>query len=192
MRRFGSLVCIGLFLTAIPGFPLNAFDAHKQFEAGIGPFRLGMTPTEVNSLLPQSFGGTADLPVAKEFHSSEVRYFWKYTTQFPSPAAPGSPLESLLPLQACLGSSNSYITFLFFQNQLVRISVRCFGPNREQQAKAFADAYHLPVARSTGNIWFRKSIGHTTVEVRLSIELTAVDVFKKKSPQPPINWPEEM
>ena len=180
-------------LTVSCGFTQNGCGGPNRLGVGIGPFRLGMTPEQVNNLLPQPFGSITNMPVAAEFHASEIRYFWTYTAQFPSPNARGSVFESLSPLRECWGTPSSYVTFLFSENRLVRISVRFFGDcgARDQAAKAFADSYHIPAVRREGNIWFRKVLRNTTIELRLSRELTAVDVFESGSPQPPVNWPEK-
>ena len=182
-----------LLLTIVSFLAQNGFGEHNRVEAGIGPFRLGMTTEQVNNLLPRPFGDLANMPVADEFHDSEIRYFWMYTSEFLPPAAPGSFFTSLSPFQQCWASRSSYVTFLFSEDRLTRVSVRFFDDCkvRDEAAKAFADSYHLPLVRRNGNVWFRRAKSHATVELRLSRELTAVDVFKKGSPEPSLNWPAE-
>ena len=169
----------------------NTLGEDKRAEAGVGPFRLGMTTEQVNNLLPHPFGGLANMPVAGEFHDAEIRYFWVYTSEFASPAAPASFFASLSPFQECWAKSGSYVTFLFFEDRLTRISVRFFDDckARDEDAKAFADSNHMPLRRRNGNVWFRRNKGNATVELRLSRELTAIDVFRKGSPEPSVSWP---
>ena len=187
-----SLLPALLLLTVI-GLTEDGFGEHKRVEAGIGPFRLGMTVEQVNDLLPHPFGSLTNMPVAAEFHDSEIRYFWMHTSEFDSPADPGSLFTSLSPFQECWASPNSYVTFLFSEERLTRISVRFFDDCkvRDENAKTFADSYRIPLVRRKGNVWFRRSKDSVTVELRLSRELTAVDVFKKGSPEPSPKWPEE-
>jgi hypothetical protein len=160
--------------------------AESDLASGIGPFHFGMTPQNINKLLPQPFASVASLPVAGEFRTAEVRYYWVHAHQFPSPASPGSGFEPFRVFEECWQAKASYVTFLFTQNQLMRISVRFFGDcaNRTEDAKAFAGSYLIPAISEPGNLRFRKTFSHSTVDIRVKQNSVTVDVFQNGSPEP--------
>lgn len=165
---------------------VKGLDPEIELGTGLGPFHFGMTPDQINRLLPHPFGSVTSLPVASEFKSAEVRYFWVYTAQFPPPDAPNTPFEALRAFQGCWGGHNSYVTFLFAQNQLIRISTRFFWdcPDRQIEAEGFADSYSIPKGDGNGNIAFSRQLSQSTIEIAISEGGTAVDVFKNGSPAP--------
>ncbi len=85
---------------------------------GIGDFRLGMTPDEVNSRLGAGFRTVAwaTLPVAGEYKQQEVRYFFHRFGDDPV-------LGKFIDADRCV-SPDSYLTFLFVGGRLFRISFR--------------------------------------------------------------------
>jgi tetratricopeptide (TPR) repeat protein len=120
-------------------------DFNSKYHDGIGPFRFGMTPQEINELLPIPFGkriASDALPIASEYHTGEVRYFWRYFHQLP-------PFEFSQAELPCI-SGKSYVTFMFFQNHLFRISVRYINTpdcqNHNQALEWFTSLFHIPLA----------------------------------------------
>jgi hypothetical protein len=166
---------------------VRVFDPENEFGSGIGPFHFGMTPEQVNALLPHPFANLASMPVPGEYKTKEVRYFWIYTAQFPpSPDSPASAFVALRPFQSCWGGQNSYFTFLFSQGKLMRISARFYWDcaSRIQDASEFAKSYSIPATANGGSGRFLKVLTQTTVDVQLGQDTTSIDIFANGSPQP--------
>jgi hypothetical protein len=162
-----------------------------SFGSGVGPFRFGATLAQVNALLPRPFNLAVPLPVAEEFKPAEVPYFWVPTTEFAPPSQNGSPFEALRAFQACWGGkSSSYVTFLFAQNLLTRISVRFFSDctGRRALAQTFADSLFIPATGRTDSLGFRKVLSKSTIEIRLGRDATTVEIFRNGSPEPAAKW----
>lgn len=151
---------------------VEGLDPEIELGTGLGHFHFGMTPEEVNRLLPRPFGSVTSLPVASEFKSADVRYFWAYTAEFPEPDASNSPFEALRTFQVCWSARNSYVVFLFTQGKLVRLSARFFWdcPDREVDAYTFADNYSIPRNGADGNIAFSRQLRQATIEISISKE----------------------
>lgn len=98
-------------LTNKPALQQNASDLANLTDGIV----FGMSPSKVNSQLPDPFPGLtwSALPEASEY-SGEVRYFW---SRFDAAA----PL--LAGLTACAGQE-SYVVFLFSSRGLFRLSYR--------------------------------------------------------------------
>jgi tetratricopeptide (TPR) repeat protein len=89
----------------------------KAYGAGIGRFHFGMMIEEVNQLLQPPFNPESlnNLPKATEYHSAEVRYFWRYIRELPD-------FSTFVNNERCLDPS--YAVFLFHDRALFRIVVR--------------------------------------------------------------------
>jgi hypothetical protein len=185
-RRTYTYFTLLRITNALHSLDVKGLDPESELGSGIGPFRFGMSPQDVNAKLPHPFGSVASMPVAGEFKTAEVRYFWVPTAQFPPPNTHNSPFEALRAFQPCWGARSSYMTFLFARNELFRISTRFFWdcPERVAAASSFADAYSIPNIGGSGNPEFCRVLSQASVEVSISKDGTAVDVFRNGSPAP--------
>ncbi|MBP2231210.1 hypothetical protein J2847_004522 [Azospirillum agricola] len=95
----------------------------RDMRYGIGPFHLGMSAAQVNRKLGTPFVTvqSASLPIAGEYKNNEVRYFWKYFSEDTVVAS----MILKIPKGPCL-SPQSYLTFLFLDDSLFRISFRLY------------------------------------------------------------------
>jgi hypothetical protein len=94
----------------------------ERFGHGFGRFRFGMSTKEVNALLDRPFGSVdpARLPVAREYTTGDVRYFWL-------PISGSSEFRDFFNLgQGCL-EDRDYLVFMFYEDSLMRISYRLNG-----------------------------------------------------------------
>jgi hypothetical protein len=121
---------------------------------GVGAFRFGASPAEVNRMLPAPYGTTewTDLPVAGEYRSEEVRYFWVPLGQFAAERLPFGELYS----QCRKPKSESYITFLFTRAGLFRVSIRFFPDCLDGSAVVhqMAEQYGLPFRQGKNGSFF--------------------------------------
>ena len=168
------------------GLNITGLDPEKELGSGIGGFSFGMTPQQVNALLPHPFGDVAALPVAGEFKTADVRYFWVNTAQFPPPDAHASSFEPMRIFQSCWESHNSYVTFLFTGNGLFRISTRFFWdcPNQITLGKDFAALYLAQDVSDNHGSLFRRVLANDSIDLSFSDQAVAVDVYKNGSPTP--------
>jgi hypothetical protein len=106
----------GLLPTAPDLFTLRPRE--EVWGEGFQEYKFGMTPDQINNLLPQPFGQVnwSALPIATEYKRDEVRYLWKYLTAFPN-------VRKFTEGNGCI-SQSSYIVFLFKNQKLFRISIR--------------------------------------------------------------------
>jgi hypothetical protein len=156
-----------------------------QFDKGIGPFLFGMSPSKVNSLLPRRFGTVAwaNLPVAGEYKTAEVRYLWVPLSEFQKDG-PGVALYSALPaFHPCWGGQ-SYITFQFASQVLVHISVRLLADcaSHAELLQTFAAGYAI----SSFNISaprFEVELNNVTLIGLNGSDESALDVFLANSPR---------
>lgn len=158
----------------------------EYFSSGVGPFKFGMTPWQVLSHLPRPLGNVSwsSLPVAGEFKSAEVRYFWVNVSTFPLPSSPDSALEAFRSWSSCW-KGQSYITFLFLEGKLFRISLRLLSDCGEREAllRSFADEFGLGFEPS-GSTAFDVALKATAVKGTATQEAAAVDIFTNRSPKP--------
>jgi hypothetical protein len=158
-----------------------------DFNGGIGPFRFGMTPSQVNALLPVQFGDVTltSLPVAGEYGRTEVRYFWMYVTQFKCTSAQDSICKPLAVFSSYWGGQ-THIVFLFYQGKLSRMSLRLYPDCQTaiQLLRDFANAYKIAPFNSQPAVAFRSKLSNATVEGYINKDQTAsFDVFVNGSPE---------
>lgn len=166
--------------------PSNAQLLQSRFGKGLGPYNFGMTPANVNALLPHPFADStlSSLPIASEYKSSEVRYFWVPLQQFP--AGPPNDLlyTALSEFHACW-SGQSYITFLFANSHLVHISVRLYSDcvGRTQVLQQLAVNNSIQDFNSLGPLVFQAKLNGVTVAGYTGAETTSLEIFTNDSPQ---------
>lgn len=100
--------------------------ADTAFGFGFGRFKFLMSPAEVNALLvpPFGLGPWGELPRANEYRTGEVRYFWRPLAEMPD-------FQLLFDeKRECLDPRQDYVTFLFHEERLFRISFRLWGANK--------------------------------------------------------------
>jgi hypothetical protein len=87
-----------------------------QYGEGVGPLKLGMTPDDVNGVLPTRFRSVEWdlLPVAGEYGAADVRHLYVPFRQLPLASPFGTELLRALPGYECW-SGQSNITLLFYQ-----------------------------------------------------------------------------
>ena len=158
----------------------------STFGAGLGPFRLGMTTEEVSHNLPRPFGNVewSSLPVATEYHSAEVRYFWVTLAEFSPPTSPSSPLKSLAAFAPCWGGQ-SYLTFLFTAGKLTRISARLYPDCAQRNALLhdLAQSFAVSDFNDIGPVAFSVTLPTSTVQGVISRDAASLEVFIIGSPQ---------
>lgn len=161
----------------------------KDLGSGIGPFHFGMTPEQVNALLPNPFGNVASNPVASEFKTAEVQYFWVHTAEFISPGAQGTYFEPLTAFQPpCWNSGGSYVVFLFTSGRLFRISFRFATdcPNQVGRAQSFASSYAIQTPVGSSGTTLQRVLASDTIEVvaNPNQHSSSVDIYRNGSPLP--------
>ena len=136
----------------------NQSEIKSFFEFGLGIFRFGMTPDEVNVQLPIRFKQVewSSLPVAREYKNDDIRYFWVHISNFLNVRYYNifSRIVSIYPLSrlpSCI-SEPSYIVFLFKQRYLFHISLRAIADRKCNDYSnlflGFTDYFKLPIAHS--------------------------------------------
>ena len=111
-----------------------------------GAYRLGMSLDELIRVAWPGATSTlawAQLPVASEYESADVRYLWRRLRDAP-------PLKDADLVASCYpGESN--IVFLFLHEQLFRISIRLFPDcvDRDLIIRRFAQRYGLTLMRTS-------------------------------------------
>jgi tetratricopeptide (TPR) repeat protein len=130
------------------------------FGNGLGRFKFGMTPAQVNELAGHPFD-ISQLPRAYEYATDDVRYFWLLISQIPD-------FQTFYQGASCLRNrpagyrdsagrhDSDYATFLFHENALIRISLRFEGqtqpgcPDRSNVLPKLAERYDMPVWGTQG------------------------------------------
>jgi hypothetical protein len=166
----------------------HLYETMSHFIGGIEQFRLGMTPDQVNAMLPSPFGTVswASLQVAGEFHPAEVRYFWVPLSSFKCSEPANALCEPLHLFQQCWGGQ-SYITFLFSASKLIRISVRLYPDcsSQRQLMRSFAEQHGITPFNPNGPRAFQVKFSAVTIVASISADNTAaLDVYANDSPQP--------
>ncbi len=124
--RHGRLLAYskGLAQTA-PAERIAAMESalDGEFGQGFRRFKFGMSTAEVNSLFDRPFAlDPKTLPRAGEYLTGDVRYLWV-------PISQSSDFRDFYNLAtACLDDTLDYVTFLFHEDSLIRISYRLYGP----------------------------------------------------------------
>jgi hypothetical protein len=136
----------------------------RSLQNGVGTFTFGMSPGQVNSHFPTPFGDTSweKLPVAGEYSSTQVRYFWIPLAQF---APDVFAFKPLLTWSSCWQSGQSYVTFLFNSTGLMRVSFRLYPDCGQRLAllRSLADNIGVTNFNGSGPIAFQMPVGDTTV-----------------------------
>jgi hypothetical protein len=157
-----------------------------QFGSGIGPFEFGMSPDQVNSILPRSFGSVtwANLPVAGEYKGADVRYFWLPLAEF-QVAGPGAFLYNALPAFQPCWIGQSYITFEFAKQKLVHLSVRLLldCARHTELLQEFAKGFSIPSFNANGPVAFQVKLNAVTVAGYTGNDVSSLDLFVTDSPQ---------
>jgi hypothetical protein len=155
------------------------------FDSGLGGFRFGMSPEQVNALLPRPFATVAwqTLPVAREYKTAEVRYFFRPLADFT--AAAGGPFYEALPeLHACW-SGESYVAFEFTAARLIHISIRLLPDcaDRARLLQQLAMRFSVPHPNPAGPVVFQADVDVVTVAGYTGDSVSSLDVFLTDSPQ---------
>jgi tetratricopeptide (TPR) repeat protein len=151
------------------------------FGMGFGRFKFGMSPAQVNALLPRPFAlpPTSGLPRAREYRTGDVRYFWVALADLPD-------FQGLFDAdRTCLNPQQDYVTWMFHEEELFRISFRLWGGNarrgcRDRQTlfPDLAQRYRMPLS-GTPKQWRvhweteRSSITGTTVAAGPMLDILA-------------------
>jgi tetratricopeptide (TPR) repeat protein len=117
-----------------------------EFGQGFRRFKFGMSAAEVNSLFDEPFDlDPKTLPRAGEYLTGDVRYMWV-------PISKSSDFRGLYDLATrCLNDQLDYVTFLFHEDSLIRISYRLYGDakprcrDRRGLLPALAARHRLPL-----------------------------------------------
>jgi hypothetical protein len=167
-----------------PNADLKALQ--DQFGDGIGPYHFGMSPDQVNVILPRSFGDVSweKLPMAGEYKGADVRYFWLPLADFPT-AGPKASLYDVLPAFHACWSGQSYITFEFAKQQLVHISVRLLSDCTQHRdlLRQFAKDFSISRFNENGPVAFQVKVNVVTVAGYTGSDVSSLDVFLTDSPQ---------
>lgn len=171
---------------------LYKFMQEAAFFRGIGPYRFGMTPDQVNAQLPVHFlsASWTSLPIASEFGSTEVRYFWLPLPKFGCPSS-GAICQTLATFAPCWTASSSYVVFLFTQRDgLIRISTRLIGCPSSSSLQAFAASFGIGPFNPSGPSAFKTKLHGTVLEGNIDNNAT-FDIYVDGSPlplQPRAGW----
>lgn len=165
--RHGHLLLInkGLIADDRINSVVNVDDGvDKRFGEGFGRFKFGMSVAQVNALLDHPFGNVdrAHLPIAREYWTGEVRYFWVFV-------ANAADFRSVYDLsRACLKEMD-YVVFMFHEDSLMRISYRLYGSpqvgcrDRNQLFPALAEQYQIPLLGTPKSWRLRWETGHVSL-----------------------------
>jgi hypothetical protein len=95
----------------------------REFGSGFRRLKFGMSTAEVNGLFDHPFElDPKTLPRAGEYLTGDVRYLW-------IPISQSADFRDFYGLAArCLNDTLDYVTFLFHEDSLIRISYRLYGP----------------------------------------------------------------
>jgi len=153
---------------------------------GIGPFRFGMSPEEVNGLLPQHLANVAwsSLPAAGEiFKPADVRYVRVNLRNFSSSDQAASFYGTLSAFHPCW-EGQGYVTFFFAGDKLVHISVRLLGDcsSREILLHRLADGLSIKEYDASSPQTFHLSLKSVEVAGYNGPEVSSLEVFAKDSP----------
>jgi hypothetical protein len=115
---------------------------------GVGKYRFGASPEEINRALPTPFGTVEwdALQPAGEYKSAEVRYFWVPLSQFVGNAGEGLPYGQLYTQCDSSKTSQSNVVFLFTRTGgLFRVSLRFYPDcaNGSEVVRQVASQYGL-------------------------------------------------
>ena len=166
----------------------HLYEAMRDFTEGIGPFRLGMTPDQINALLPKPFGDVSwtSLPIASEFRPAEVRYFWVPLSDFKCSQQASPVCEPLHVFQPCWGGQ-SFVPFLFSASKLIRVSLRLY-PDCSSQVelmRSFAQEFGITPFNPNGPRAFEVKFSHDTVAAHIGADnVSNLDIYSNDSPQP--------
>jgi PEGA domain-containing protein len=116
------------------------------FVHGIGPFRLGMSPEQVNAQLPQHFRSVSweFLPVAREYGPENVRNLPVRLSDFSCGSPTTAFCQQLTAFSPCW-NAQSYIVFFFTQSGgLIRIGLNLsLCSSSESTLRNFADVFGI-------------------------------------------------
>jgi hypothetical protein len=158
----------------------------NQFGSGLGPVHFGMSPDDVNAITLQRFTTTwSTLPGAGEFHTAEVRYFLVNLTKLPTTGLAAVLYQALPSIHSCW-NGQSYMTFLFAQQKLIRISVRLLPDcvQRNKLLRDFAEAYSIPNFNPAERVRFQEVLDTATVAGHSDDASTSIEFFLNGSPSP--------
>jgi hypothetical protein len=163
-------------------------QTEKLFSAGAGTFTFGMTPTEVNALLPAKFKDPSynTMPIASEYAPVDVRYFWAPLAPFTRNQFPFYPLETW---NSCWKQPQSYVTFLFSAKGLFRISLRLLPDcgQRVDLLRQLANSILVQNFNPSGPIAFRIDDKNLGIAGYIGAA-TSFEIFSPGSPQPSEEW----
>jgi hypothetical protein len=151
-----------------------------------------MSWTDVNGRFPIRFGDTKyeSLPIAGEFAPTEVHYIWVRLSALQGSEEFSEYLSTLEPFATCMqNGAQSYVTFLFQNNELIRISSRFFDdcPDRQALFVKFIDSLGLSLGFPTNQYNMTIAIGSTNLSWTVGEGVGALDVWKQGSPAPPVD-----
>ena len=167
--------------------PSPAATGRSTLDSGvIGRFRLGMTASEVNTLLPRPFGDVSweKLQPAEE---PDVRYFWLPLALFPIDAFGVPALE---PWKPCWSKEQSYVVFGFGPPGLLRVSLRLQPDCAERVAmlRRAAQALRVTAFDDRGLVAFQDNLGRVTIAGCVAQHVATFEIFVSGSGQPCGDW----
>jgi hypothetical protein len=118
----------------------------------LGKFKFGMSPDDVNKLLPIPYDTlyleATSLPTAGEYAPTEVRYLWRKLSEFQTLPYAG--------LYLGCATGNSYVAFLFDQTGLFRVSLRLIDdcPTRRTVVTKLADQFNQRLVSARSRRYF--------------------------------------
>jgi hypothetical protein len=164
-------------------------STREAFAEGVAEFRFGMSPAAVSNLfrdpLPDSFYD--NLPVAGEYRTADVRYFWLRLSVIKDAKRVGGYMSIMGPLQACMqGGSQSYVTFLFEKGRLFRVSSRFFFdcPDRDERILELFRGLGIQEQLPTTAHRLTLDFGLTKLTWTLGADDSWLDVWENNSPMP--------
>ena len=165
--------------------------SEEELSGGPGEFRFGMSPTEVNEKLGMPFGNVDSLPIAGEYAPSEVHYFWVRLSVIDS-ADFDKFLSLLKPFESCMqNGSQSYISFDFVDNKLIRIVSRFFDDcaERDESFQNFIRGLGLRLNQPSQSESLELNIGSTNITWYLGSggNPDSLEIWTQGSPVPNIN-----
>ena len=138
-----------------------------------------MSTTQVNALFAQPFGNVefSTLPIAREYWTGEVRYFW-------APIKNVDDFRNIHDLGASCLNQMDYAVF-FHSNSLFRISYRLYGlpesgcADRRQLFPVLAKRYRIPLLGPPKSWRLSWEAGHVSIIGTTVSEGPMLDIIAK-------------
>lgn len=148
---------------------------NSEYGRGVDKFVFGMSTDEINNQLQLQFRSAnfSSLPIAGEYKTAEVRYFWQNIKNFPQ-----FPNHELF---TTCDSGSSYVCFLFDKNGLFRISLRLMNDCkvRKEVVRQVAEIYGLEMKAES----FRHQNGDVIFYGANGNDLSQLEWVRRGSPK---------